>query len=47
MPSIAVDRLAKSAISHALMGTGDEKKRIIENTECLGDDWAQVNTFTF
>ncbi|KAI6890452.1 hypothetical protein KC334_g14748 [Hortaea werneckii] len=47
VPSIAVDRLAKSAISHALMGTGDEKKRIIENTECLGDDWAQVNTFTF
>merc|ERR1712130_482092 len=34
-PSIAVDRLAKSAISHALMGTGDEKKRIIENKECL------------
>ncbi|KAI6861007.1 hypothetical protein D0864_06551 [Hortaea werneckii] len=47
VPSIAVDRLAKSAISHALMGTGDEKKRIIENKECLGDDWAQVNTFTF
>lgn len=47
VPSIAVDRLGQTAIRQALMGTGDEKKRIIENKECLGEDWAQVNTFTF
>jgi len=44
--SIAVDRLAKCAIKMALMGTGDEKKRILENKECLGDDWAMINTLT-
>ncbi|TKA67846.1 hypothetical protein B0A55_09128 [Friedmanniomyces simplex] len=44
--SIAVDRLAKSAIKMALMGTGDEKKRILENKECLGDDWASINTLS-
>ncbi|KAK5733929.1 hypothetical protein LTR17_009336 [Elasticomyces elasticus] len=42
--SIAVDRLAKSALKTVLMGTGDEKKRILENKECLGDDWAAINT---
>ncbi|KAK0362146.1 hypothetical protein LTR91_010911 [Friedmanniomyces endolithicus] len=44
--SIAVDRLAKCAIKTALMGTGDEKKRILENKECLGDDWASINTLS-
>ncbi|KAK3117537.1 hypothetical protein LTR53_000963 [Teratosphaeriaceae sp. CCFEE 6253] len=42
--SIAVDRLAKCALKMALMGTGDEKKRILENKQCLGDDWAAINT---
>lgn len=46
VPSIAVDRLAMCAIKMALMGTGDEKKQILENKECLGDDWALVNTLT-
>lgn len=46
VPSIAVDRLAKCAIRVALMGTGDEKKRILENKECLGDDWAMVNSLS-
>ncbi|KAF2766754.1 hypothetical protein EJ03DRAFT_297769 [Teratosphaeria nubilosa] len=46
VPSIAVDRLAKMAIRQVLMGTGDEKKRVLENKECLGDDWAHVNTLT-
>lgn len=41
-PYIAVDRLAKCAIKMALEGTGSEK-RILENKECLGDDWAMVS----
>ncbi|KAK5116759.1 hypothetical protein LTR62_007433 [Meristemomyces frigidus] len=44
VPSISVDRIAKAALRAALTGTGDEKKRILENKECLGDDWAMVNT---
>lgn len=47
VPSIAVDRLGKAAINQVLMGTGDEKKRVVENKECLGDDWAMVNSFQF
>jgi len=46
VPSCAVDRLAISAIKTALMGTGDEKKRILENKEVLGDDWAMVNSLS-
>lgn len=46
VPSIAVDRLAICAIKMALMGTGDEKKKILENKDCLGDDWAMVNTLS-
>ena len=45
-PYIAVDRLAKTAIKMALEGTGVEGKRILENKECLGDDWANINTLT-
>jgi hypothetical protein len=46
IPSCAVDRLARTAIRQALMGTGVERKRILENKECLGEDWAMVNTLT-
>ncbi|KAK5129531.1 hypothetical protein LTR08_003190 [Meristemomyces frigidus] len=46
VPSVAVDRLATCAIKMVLMGTGDEKKRVLENRECLGEDWAQVNTLS-
>lgn len=45
--SIAVDRLSRCAVKIALEGTGDEGKRWLENKECLGDDWAQVNTLGF
>lgn len=44
VPSIVVDRLAKCAITTALEGTGDPKIRILENKECLGADWAMVNS---
>jgi hypothetical protein len=43
-PVIAVDRLAKCAIKIVMEGTGYPDKRILENKECLGDDWAMVNT---
>lgn len=42
MPYIAVDRLAKTAIKMALQRF--DGKRILENAECLGDDWAMVNS---
>jgi hypothetical protein len=45
-PYIAVDRLAKCAIKMALEGTGYPDKRILENKECLGDGWAQINSLT-
>ena len=45
-PYIAVDRLAKMAIKVCLEGTGYADKRILENKECLGDDWAQVNSLS-
>ena len=46
VPCIAVDRLARTATRMALEGTGVEGKRILENKECLGDDWAMVNSLT-
>lgn len=46
VPSIVVDRLAKCAIRTVMEGTGHETKKILENKECLGDDWAMVNSFT-
>lgn len=46
-PSIAVDRLSKCAIKTVLEGTGSPEKRWLENKECLGDDWASVNTLGF
>jgi len=45
-PYIAVDRLAKCAIKTALEGTGYPDKRILENKDCLGDDWASINTIS-
>ena len=45
-PCIAVDRLARCAIKMALEGTGYEGKRILENKECLGDDWGMINSLT-
>lgn len=44
MPYIAVDRLARCAIKVVLRGT--EGKRILENKDCLGDDWGMINTLT-
>ena len=46
VPCIAVDRLAKTAIKMVMEGTGHEGKRILENKDCLGDDWAMVNSLT-
>ncbi|KAF2720550.1 hypothetical protein K431DRAFT_285664 [Polychaeton citri CBS 116435] len=43
--SIAVNRLARAAIRTALEGSSNGT-RVLENKECLGDDWAQVNSFT-
>ena len=45
VPSIAVDRLAKMAIRVAFMG-GKDGKTIMENKDCLGDDWAMVNSLS-
>jgi hypothetical protein len=46
IPVIAVDRLAKCAIKIVLEGTGVEGKRILENKDCLGDDWGMINTLS-
>lgn len=46
VPSIAVDRLARTAIKVLFDGTGVDAKRILENKECLGSDWASINSFT-
>ncbi|KAF2484498.1 hypothetical protein BDY17DRAFT_129826 [Neohortaea acidophila] len=46
-PYIAVDRLGKCAIRIVMQGTGIEGKRTLENKECLGDDWAMVNSLAF
>ncbi|PIA92358.1 hypothetical protein CB0940_09804 [Cercospora beticola] len=43
IPSIAVQRLAKTAIKVAFHGAN--RKTILENKDCLGDDWALVNSF--
>lgn len=43
-PCIAVDRLARQAIRIVLDGDS-EKRKILENAACLGDDWAEVNSF--
>lgn len=45
-PCIAVDRLARSTIKLCLDGDS-EKKRVWENNDCLGEDWAMVNKFVF
>ena len=46
-PYIGVDRLARCAIRQALEGTGSAEKRILENAQCLGDDWGMINTQSF
>ena len=46
MTVIAVDRLARCAIKMALEGTRFEGKRVLENKECLGDDWGMINTLS-
>ena len=43
-PVVAVDRLGKCAIKMVLEGTGYAGKRIMENRDCLGDDWGMINT---
>ncbi|KAI5364945.1 Putative NAD(P)-binding domain superfamily [Septoria linicola] len=43
IPSIAVQRLAKTAIKVAFHGA--DGKTILENKDCLGEDWASVNSF--
>ncbi|KAM0719069.1 hypothetical protein Q7P37_004974 [Cladosporium fusiforme] len=42
VPSITVDRLAKAAIQKCLNGDVDYR-RVLENADVLGDDWASVN----
>lgn len=39
-------RLAKAAIKAAMYGNLDGKV-IWENADCLGEDWAMLNSFTF
>lgn len=46
VPVIGVDRLAKCAIKMALEGTGYSDKRVLENKDCLGDDWHMINSLT-
>jgi len=46
VPSIAVDRLAATALKMVMEGTGYPDKRIMENKDCLGADWAMVNSLT-
>ena len=43
-PYIAVDRLARCAIRTAMEGS--EGKSILENKDCLGDDWGMINSLT-
>lgn len=42
VPSITVDRLAKAAVQKCLVGDVDYR-RVLENADVLGDDWAMVN----
>ncbi|EME43243.1 hypothetical protein DOTSEDRAFT_25212 [Dothistroma septosporum NZE10] len=44
IPSIAVGRLAKTAIKCAFDG-GVDGTTILENKDCLGEGWAEVNSF--
>ncbi|QIW98484.1 hypothetical protein AMS68_004002 [Peltaster fructicola] len=44
-PSIAVDLLAKTAIRVVLDGDA-EGRTVLENKDCMGDEWAQINTLT-
>jgi len=46
VPSVTVDRLARCAVKTVMEGSGDAKKKILENKDCMGDDWAMVNTLT-
>lgn len=43
IPSIAVERLARTAIKVAFFGA--DGRTILENKECLGDDYASINSF--
>jgi hypothetical protein len=43
VPSITVDRLAKTAIHKCWLGDPDHR-RVLENADVLGEDWAMVNT---
>lgn len=45
-PACAVDRLAKCAIKTALEGMPLKGKRVLENKDCLGDDWGMINSLT-
>jgi hypothetical protein len=38
-----VDRLAKTAIHKCWLGDPDHR-RVLENADVLGEDWAMVNT---
>lgn len=44
MPCIAVERLAKTAIKTAY--NGGDGMTILENGQCLGEDWAMVNSIS-
>jgi len=44
-PCIAVDLLARTAMKVVLDGDVDHRK-IMENADCLGPDWADINTFS-
>ncbi|SMR56908.1 unnamed protein product [Zymoseptoria tritici ST99CH_1E4] len=44
MPCISVDRLARTAIKTAF--DGGKGQTILENKDCLGEDWAMVNSIT-
>ena len=46
VPSVTVDRLAKCAIRTVLEGSGEPNKKILENVDCLGSDWANINTLS-
>lgn len=46
VPAISVDKLARCAIKMVLQETIDPNKRVVENRDCLGDDWGMVNTLS-
>lgn len=43
VPSITVDRLAAKAIHKCVVGDVDNR-RVLENAEVLGEDWAMGNS---